>query len=223
MNPKSFISSITLISLLILLIPVLLLVTGIFKPDIFNNLSKIGDSIGGITSPIIGVLGIILVYFTFEQQRYLINTEIEKTQSKRNNIRGVIISDLLQRQYSELKDCKDEIEKFMIVKDNPLYRSFIFRETLSLNADFINSIPIQDLYESFENKSEFYKIIYIYKNIEFIKNYTLENLSKGWMTDYSDTITLDSILKKQGRILETIPKRIEDTCRLIRELASPKN
>ena len=201
----------------------LLLIIGIFKPDIFNTLSKIGDSIGGITSPIIGVLGIILVYFTFEQQRYLINTEIEKTKSKKNNIRGVIISDLIKRQYKALLICKEEIEQFMIVKDNPIYTGFIWRETLSLNADFIKSIPIQDLYESFDNKSEFYDIIYIYKNIEFIKKYALKDLFEESMTDYSNTITFETILEKHGRILESIPKRIEDTCGLIRELESPKN
>ena len=97
MNNSNYITFIKSVIVLILFIPILLFATAVFKIEVFENLSKIGDSIGGITAPLIGILGVLLVYFTFEQQRFLIKKEIEKVNNKNNSIRDVILTDLKQR------------------------------------------------------------------------------------------------------------------------------
>ncbi len=161
MNNSNYIAFIKSVIVLILVIPILLFITAAFKIEVFENLSKIADSIGGITSPLIGILGVLLVFFTFEQQRFLINKEIEKVNNKNSSIKSVILSDLVTRQYSELLKCKYEIEEFNKVRDDLSKSGYFFNESIILNSDFFNSIPIQDLYDAFDNKIEFFNIVYI--------------------------------------------------------------
>lgn len=184
----------------------------------FGDPNEIGDTIGGTTAPIIGIMGAILVYLTFEQQRFSINKEIEKEQNKNNNIRNVIISDLKNIQYEELWLTKIEIEGFNLVKHDHSARKFLFRETVSLSANFIDLIPIQDLYEAFSDKSEFHNIIYIYKKIRFIEKYALNNLFNVAMFDYSGKIDFDSILTKHDVMLNYIPDHIQTVCNMIQGL-----
>jgi hypothetical protein len=169
MNNSNYITFIKSVIVLILFIPIILFITAVFNIEVFENLSKIGDSIGGITSPLIGTLGILLVFFTFEQQRFLINKEIEKVNNKNSSIKSVILSDLVTRQYPELLKCKYEIEEFNKVRDDLSKSGYFFNESIVLNSDFFNSIPIQDLYDAFDDKIEFFNIVYIYKKIDYIK------------------------------------------------------
>lgn len=186
--------------------------------SIIGILNNVGGAIGGITSPMVGIIGALLVYLTFEQQRFLINKEIEKEQNKNNNIRNVIISDLKDIQYEELLLTKIEIEGFNLVKHDQSARKFIFRETISLSANFIDSIPIQDLYEAFSDKSEFHNVIYIYRKIKFIEKYALNNLFNVAMFDYSGQIDFNSILSKHDIMLNFIPNHIQVVCNMIQGL-----
>lgn len=218
MNNSNYITFIKSVIVLILFIPILLFVTAVFKIEVFENLSKIADSISGITSPLIGILGVLLVFFTFEQQRFLINKEIEKEKNKNNNIRDAIFSDLKNIQYKELLLTKEEIEQFNLVKHDYSRQKFLFRETISLSANFIDSIPIQDLYEAFSDKSEFHDIIYIYKKIKYIEKYALNNLFSIAIFDYSGTIDFNIILTKHDVMLNYMPVHIQTACNMIQGL-----
>lgn len=98
----------------ILLLGILLVVVSpifLIQPSIlqfFSGKGDIGNSIGGITGPFVGLIGAILVYLSFEQQ-------IEANQTQRKALRNEIMLNQIKSEYEtldkHLTEIKDEFYK----------------------------------------------------------------------------------------------------------------
>ncbi len=72
----------------ILLMPIVLTQTKVYSGIPFNDTGQIGDTIGGITAPLIGLLSAVLVYITFKAQiraNKIIFDEQERLRNERRN------------------------------------------------------------------------------------------------------------------------------------------
>ena len=70
---------------------------------LFSGKGDIGNAIGGITSPFVGLIGAILVYLSFEQQ-------IEANQIQREALRNEILQDQIKNEYNTLEKHLAEIK-----------------------------------------------------------------------------------------------------------------
>jgi hypothetical protein len=92
--------------LLVVVSPFLLIQPAVLK--FFSGQGDIGNSVGGITGPFVGLIGAILVYLSFEQQ-------IEANQTQRKALRNEIIQNQIKSEYEtldkHLAEIKDEFYK----------------------------------------------------------------------------------------------------------------
>ena len=92
--------------LLVVISPFLLIQPAVLQ--FFSGKGDIGNSIGGITGPFVGMIGAILVYLSFEQQ-------IEANQTQREALRNEILQNQIKAEYEtldkHLTEIKDEFYK----------------------------------------------------------------------------------------------------------------
>lgn len=124
----------------------------------FNDKGQIGDTIGGITAPFIGLLNVLLLYLTFQEQaRFNRNqTEVVEDDQFKNSLFG-----LLQKQREIKQDVKSsfshpcnrdvrEIFKISNVKGEEFFEyaykqlSFLFK---AFESDKYYSIPMDEYQE----------------------------------------------------------------------------
>ncbi len=92
-KPKCFLIIGTI--LIIVISPILFTLPSIFKFMDFSESGQIGDTIGGITSPFINLLGAILVYLSFSEQ-------INANKTQQQALRYEIIRNNEERKYNSL-------------------------------------------------------------------------------------------------------------------------
>lgn len=193
-----------------------------FAPYIFTHFSsciyfgkpnEIGDTIGGITSPIIGIMGAILVYLTFEQQNRAIQQPIDTEQNRLNVSKELILLDLKDNVLSDLilflsnaKVFKGDVmsnNKNVILSNN---------KYTGLTMDIYNSIGIERLYLSFGK--DVFELSHIYRRIDYLNSIDLFELYKE--VDTSISLGIDNSLffiKREafGRNMDSIILTLEDT------------
>jgi hypothetical protein len=136
--------------LLVVISPFLLTLPSIYERLDFTRTGQIGDTVGGLTSPIIGFLGAILVYLSFRQQlkanklqRDALSDEIKRNQQDRryNSISHDI--DVLREEINSFQLFKSEL-----IGTNAIYyfkESFIKTDNKESITSFLNS----DLFKNF--------------------------------------------------------------------------
>ncbi len=120
---------------------------------------QIGDTIGGITAPIIGILSILLLFFTLkeqmefnEKQKELSNDEQFKStffnllQVQRDIIEKIAGDFKYLKQCVDKEDPKDAIRGLDFFKEAK-YQLFLIYEALD-NEEFINNYDIEKAYET---------------------------------------------------------------------------
>lgn len=102
-------------------------------PGDFKDNGVIGDTIGGTTAPIVGLIGAILVYLSFKQQLIANEIQIDLIRSDKKNESANKEKEFLRDQ---IKDIKEAIEKltynstFTMRKGEKQYAIWLFFEDL---------------------------------------------------------------------------------------------
>ncbi len=130
----------------------------------FGKPHEIGDTIGGITSPIIGILSAVLLFLTFKQQS-------DKKDKEIDDIRNAIKSDL-ELIHSLLYSLESELGK-LPNKEN--YNNEIdIKIYYTLNSNLFNSLDRLKIITAFG--VEKYKILHtIYLTLTHFENNTLKH------------------------------------------------
>lgn len=114
----------------------------------FTNTGQIGDTIGGITAPIIGLVSIILLYITFREQRYTNRwTLIENIQSKIRQTLSIhcklTVSEYDGKKY-QVRDSTDDIS---IIEIYSLLSNFTaYKLKMDLNEGYKLYMCLEDCY-----------------------------------------------------------------------------
>lgn len=189
-------------------LPLITIAVGIiltaFAPYIFTHFSsclyfgrpnEIGDTIGGITSPIIGIMGTILVYLTFEQQNKAIQQPLDAEKKRLTQIRKIIYLNLENVIIPSLKEYNKYMKDGLIsFKSNTLDTKINYN--INLTASIYNSIDKIEMFEEFGE--DINTIAYIYETVGYIK-------SKSISYYYSKLLKI----KTQGKDDQNITKLIE--------------
>ncbi|GAB2648473.1 hypothetical protein GCM10027035_47750 [Emticicia sediminis] len=134
-----------------------------------KTLNEIGGAIGGITSPIVGILGALLIYLTFEQQNKAIKQPLILEEERVKNAKELILLDLKDNIRTNIKKLITDLTTNQsnlaninghVVVENVNY--------IELNLDIYDSVGMRDIFLAF-NKDTLV-ISSIYRRMEFIKN-----------------------------------------------------
>lgn len=146
---------IILFSVLIMFVPFVLTRNGWECFD-FSNTGQIGDTIGGITAPFVGILGSFLVYLGFKEQiksnkiqLFSLKTSVNEQHEINNRIQKELVEQKnIERIDKILNIISKDIDNFSFTSNNPI-DNFILGKT-SINEfvsrlyDF-NNLDITDL------------------------------------------------------------------------------
>lgn len=166
---------------------------------VINILNNVGGAIGGITSPIIGIISIMLVYMAYSQQlaanKLLVNSnnllkeqinQTERLEDERLiNIRNLIITDLQQNIKPELLSLSKELNESinnMYTWSSDIVNCQMYNH---LSSYCFDSISKADLYNAMPN--EYIVLVRIYSNLEFIKRNSLYYLQLQYIDMQNDT------------------------------------
>lgn len=158
-------------------IPTIIIILGIiftlFAPYAFTQCSsfiyfgrpnEIGDTIGGITAPIIGIMGALLLYLTIKK-------EGDKDDAEIRNIRNAITDDL-KLIYKLLNDLEEELVQ--LPRSDAYNKIFNTRVYYTLNNNLFTSLDRLKIITAFG--VEKYKILnVIYSSIKHFENNTLKH------------------------------------------------
>ena len=172
--------------LVIIAIILLCLIFTFTCKKLFKCTGQIGDTIGGITAPIIGLISIWLLYTTFKEQR-----KFNKKQVEFNSL--MTIKNLEDKIWEKL-------DNLVITHDDKTYMGF---DRIVANKDCIKDIKEQDLIPFMTN------LIYIHRSMRMFlltnKNAQLKKRTK--ITYYkivrdiaSNMIKIYAILEKHHKI-----------------------
>ena len=119
----------SLIIILLIVLPTTLITTfhipfGCLNTD-FTNTGQIGDTIGGITAPIIGLISIGLLYITFKEQREFNKKQVEFNKEETDFKKS---QEQFNQQQVELNQKQVELNRKQLRIDN--YNLFINLQTL---------------------------------------------------------------------------------------------
>lgn len=131
----------------------------------FSNTGQIGDTIGGITSPFISLLGAVLVYLSFKEQikankiQFEYIKKEEKSKKKSNNFDSALrLIDEFNQDFQKLKykehsgiEAFIEYSKDFITENSNL----IFKENIMLD-NIINLLYLYDFLIGKINNDEFF-------------------------------------------------------------------
>ena len=183
-----WLSCIVNILLVIIAIILLCLIFTFICKKLFKCTGQIGDTIGGITAPIIGLISIWLLYITFREQR-----RFNKKQVEFNSL--MTIKNLEDKIWEKL-------DNLVITHDDKTYMGF---DRIVANKDCIKDIKEQDLIPFMTN------LIYIHRSIRMflLTNKDAQLKKRTKITYYkivkdiaSNMIEIYSILEENHKITD---------------------
>ena len=183
-----WLSCIVNILLVIIAIILLCLIFTFICKKLFICTGQIGDTIGGITAPIIGLISIWLLYITFREQR-----RFNKKQVEFNSL--MTIKNLEDKIWEKL-------DNLVITHDDKTYMGF---DRIVANKDCIKDIKEQDLIPFMTN------LIYIHRSIRMflLTNKDAQLKKRTKITYYkivkdiaSNMIEIYSILEENHKITD---------------------
>lgn len=147
--------------------PFLLSLTSFWDKFDFSNTGQIGDTIGGITSPFIGLIGAILVYRSFKEQ-------IKANQIQMKYIENEAQKSILNKNYELssklLNDFLDDFEKFKFNKFVSFDRrdEIYGQEAFDVFCAYFNRIRVKDIEQSVADTYiyTFSQFLFICKKLE---------------------------------------------------------
>lgn len=180
---RNIITFIQFIIILILTIPVILITTALINIDLFAKIGVIGDSIGGMTAPFIGLVSSILVYLSFEQQRIANSMLQTQLDNEKNNeklrlikIQELILFDLKEKIEPNAQKIKVEIQDFFDSKQSLKSTNKLLKH-VDFNSDIFDEIGLLDCFTVFnKNKKDFNNLCNFYKRVNFISENTLSQI-----------------------------------------------
>ena len=184
-----WLSCIVNILLVIIAIILLCLIFTFICKKLFKCTGQIGDTIGGITAPIIGLISIWLLYITFREQR-----RFNKKQVEFNSL--MTIKNLEDKIWEKL-------DNLVITHDDKTYMGF---DRIVANKDCIKDIKEQDLIPFMTN------LIYIHRSIRMflLTNKDAQLKKRTKITYYkivkdiaSNMIEIYSILEENHKITDS--------------------
>lgn len=95
---------------LIITSPLILTQKAIWSFFDFSQTGQIGDTIGGITSPIVNLIAAVLVYLSFQQQILANEIQISLITQEKDKDRSRVDKELLLLFYNEIKESIDKLE-----------------------------------------------------------------------------------------------------------------
>jgi hypothetical protein len=137
--------------LVVVVSPFLFTLPSIFARLNFSETGQIGDTIGGLTSPVIGFLGAILVYFSFQQQ-------LKANELQREALDNEITRSQQDRRYNAISHdvdvLREEINSYQMFKSdlmgtNAIYsfKEIFLQETQKEKIiEVLNSEPFKNFY-----------------------------------------------------------------------------
>ncbi len=192
--------------LIAILAPVMLTIASHFKIFDFSNSGQIGDTIGGLTSPIINVVSAIIIYYSFNEQLKANQIQIKALDEERNRFNEEkefnYISQLLMElerkienfEYYNVIDRKSLMARINETKGNSMNDVTLYK---GVNALILFAQHVEKSWNNYFKKAdkislmgltyfpEFYFLInevdYIIKEIENAKH--LNQLSKNKLLD----------------------------------------
>lgn len=133
---------------LFLLAPFLLTGFSYFKWANFTNTGQVGDTIGGITAPIVNLISAILIYLSFRQQLLANEIQIDLINTEKNKDISRSERELLILHYNEIKDTISSLKyQATFIKGNNDRNMFYGTEALET---FIKEISALQNYDSHE-------------------------------------------------------------------------
>lgn len=136
----------------ILLMPFILTRSSFYLPFDFSDKGQIGDTIGGITSPFVGLLSAYLVYKAF-----IVQVEANKLQS-RNNDFGIAIKLI------------DDVETRL---NKRVYSFVVVGNGLGGDSNPVNAYKLIEKVKAIRSSNYFYysEILHLMQHIVFLKDY----------------------------------------------------
>lgn len=152
-----------------------------FKPKNDKNLSpnEIGDSIGGILNPIIGITGSILTFLAFyiqykankeqrkffyiglslEKQKKIEENNIINNRERKNHITNIkILKSLVSSMLEYYKSTSKNMEKFLLAEESKPLEIHLFKFGTNASYEYFEKLDFRDLYDSivysFQKKNE---------------------------------------------------------------------
>jgi hypothetical protein len=189
---------------LIIFVVVVILVLAIivftleWSSEAFNNSGQIGDTIGGITAPFIGILGAILIFYSFMAQVYANKIMMKFNQKSMSFNKQIEKFNKMIVEHNELNNIRNLISE--TIED---YRNFKFRskydDIVSNTTSDINDISGRDAVRRF---------------IKSIHQILSNNINSGgaFRDDFVDGIFVDGIHNNSNHVLylfETIGHTLE--------------
>ena len=153
--------------------PYILTRTSCIKSLDFSTTGQIGDTIGGITGPIINLIGAILVYVAFKEQR-VANEQSDNANNFENIVRQIdkLTSTIFENDSFNLEHLSNSIEtKVMNIEANNL-------EDIPENAEYFNN---QDGYEN-----TFFTHKYELSNVETAKIFLVVFMMNNIVSDFNN-------------------------------------
>ena len=176
---------------------------------IISILNNVGGAIGGITSPMLGIVTIVFVYMAYNQQllansllkkeideveRLAIEKEIISKELILLNLKDIIIPDL-NRFSTNLIEFQKKVlstEAKIIVPDI---------KYAGLNLDIYNSVGVQSIYKIFN--IDILKISSIYRSVEYLNSIVLTDIYSAY--NYAlNTRNSEAILYERESFIKTI-------------------
>lgn len=141
----------------------------------FTETGQIGDTIGGITTPVLTLIGALLVYYSFKQQmvanRIQINALMDEKQSK-NEMQIVEFCDRIQKEVIEKTKVQKVAELEIKISDREIHSH---PERYSIDAIATTLVALDKLNGNqqlkLEYKSCFDSITVIFRNVKLLLTY----------------------------------------------------
>ncbi len=167
----------------------------------FTTTGQIGDTIGGITSPIINILNAILIYVAFTEQlkannllKYQIDIEKSKEAKRLLEIKDLIIFDLRYNILPSLTRIDLEITNY-ISRDQNTTEIRTLNNHVEFSTAIYMNLDQKDLLKIF--KENFKTILQIYSRVDYINSITPVRISKRYPTD-RDSLELINLNNEQA-------------------------
>jgi hypothetical protein len=133
---------------LFLLSPFLLTGFSYFKWADFTSTGQIGDTIGGITAPIVNLISAILIYLSFRQQLLANEIQIDLINAEKNKDISRSERELLILHYNEIKGSINSLKyQATHIKASNTRNMFYGTEALETFMEEITSIDNYDTHE----------------------------------------------------------------------------
>ena len=144
------------ILLIVIIAPAIFTSPSLYEWLNFTETGQIGDTIGGITSPFIGVLSIILLYLTLKEQ-----TQFNKSQRIANNY------DVLTKLRDEISDLSQNLQVSVVYQhqNRELYQGSSSIDYLRCSVHPDNSIDENDFDNLYKGSIEIAELCFVFFDI----------------------------------------------------------